>query len=74
KIQEQKALALGAQVKGNVVKGLDILVLGAVASRDWRFTSYGRKIESVLTYREEGRKIEIINEELWNALTVCDEQ
>ncbi len=32
------------------------------------------KIESVLTYREEGRKIEIINEELWNALTVCDEQ
>lgn len=69
KAQEQKAIEQGVEVKKNVAKELDILVLGAVASRDWRFMSYGRKIESVLTFREEGHKIEIINEELWDALT-----
>lgn len=72
KAQEKKATELGAVVKGGVSKSLDILVLGSVASRDWRFTSYGRKIESVLSHRAEGSRIEIINEELWNALTACN--
>ncbi len=71
KVQEQRALALGAEVKGSVSKSIDILVLGAIASRDWRFTSYGRKIESALSFRDEGIKLEIINEELWNALVGC---
>ncbi|MFZ3501992.1 BRCT domain-containing protein [Vibrio harveyi] len=71
KVQEQRANALGAEIKGTVSKSIDILVLGSIASRDWRFTSYGRKIESALSLRDEGVSVEIINEELWNALVGC---
>ncbi|OOF22212.1 BRCT domain-containing protein [Salinivibrio sp. IB872] len=66
--QQQRAEALGASVKKNVTKTLDILVLGAVASRDWRYSSYGRKIEGALEHRMNGGDIEIINEEIWNEL------
>lgn len=71
KVQEQRANALGAEIKGTVSKSIDILVLGSIASRDWRFTSYGRKIESALSLRDEGVSVEIINEELWNTLVGC---
>lgn len=71
KVQEQRANALGAEIKGTVSKSIDILVLGSIASRDWRFTSYGRKIESALLLRDERVSVEIINEELWNALVGC---
>lgn len=69
KVQSDKATQLGASVKGNVTQKLDLLVLGSVASRDWKFSSYGGKIESVLLNRTKGASTEIINEETWNQLT-----
>ncbi|PMN64518.1 BRCT domain-containing protein [Enterovibrio norvegicus] len=69
--QQRKALELGGEIKSNVAKNLDILVLGSVASRDWRFSSYGRKIELALGNRLAGARTEIINEETWNSLTDC---
>lgn len=34
-----------AIIKKNVIQDLDYLVIGTLASSDWRFTSHGRKIE-----------------------------
>ena len=66
--QQLKAQELGAKVAPRVTKSLDVLVLGSLASRDWKFSSYGRKIESVLSNRQSGSTTEIINEETWNEL------
>jgi NAD-dependent DNA ligase len=55
----------GAVIKENVTKNLDYLVIGTLASRDWRFTSHGRKIEKALALKKSGCKITIINERTW---------
>jgi hypothetical protein len=47
----------------------DALALGSVHSRDCKFSSYGRKIESVLSNQVDGSTTEIINKELWNDIT-----
>ena len=70
KMQETTAIKLGAIIKNSVSKNIDFLVLGAVASRDWRYSSYGRKVERILGYRNNGFCIDIINEELWNILII----
>ncbi|WP_032096034.1 MULTISPECIES: NAD-dependent DNA ligase [unclassified Alteromonas] len=66
--QHERAIQLGAEISKSVNKKLDVLVLGSLASRDWKFSSYGRKVEAVLSNRVEGAKTEIINEESWNEL------
>ena len=55
----------GAIIKNNITKDLDYLVIGTLASRDWRFTSHGRKIEKALSLKNSGKKITIINERTW---------
>jgi hypothetical protein len=52
-----------------VSQKVDALALGSVHSRDWKFSSYGRKIEAVLSNRVDGPTTEIINKELWNNIT-----
>ncbi len=54
---------LGADTQPNVNSHVDYLVIGTLASRDWLYTSHGRKIEkALLLRREEGHKITIITE------------
>lgn len=67
--QKEVATKFGAIVVPRVTRKVDVLVLGSVASRDWKFSSYGRKIEAVLSNRNGGSTTEIINEELWNIIT-----
>jgi hypothetical protein len=67
--QKEVATKLGATVSPKVTQKIDVLVLGSVVSRDWKFSSYGRKIEAVLSNRVAGSTTEIINEELWNDIT-----
>jgi hypothetical protein len=67
--QKEVATKLGATVSSKVTQKVDVLVLGSVASRDWKFSSYGRKIEAVLSNRLDGSTTEIMNEELWNDIT-----
>ena len=43
----------------------DYLVIGALGSREWIHSSYGRKIEQVLRHREKGAGTSIISEEHW---------
>jgi hypothetical protein len=64
--QREFATKLGATVSSTITQKLDVLVLGSVASRDWKFSSYGTKIAAVLSNRVTGSTTQIINEELWN--------
>lgn len=65
KIIEQSARNKGAVIKKDVTANLDYLVIGTIASRDWRFTSHGRKIEKALKFKEQGKQINIITERTW---------
>lgn len=53
--------------QGFVVDGitvdLDFLVIGVVGSRDWVHTSFGRKIEKAVDYRDKGHPLVIVGEE-----------
>lgn len=52
----------GAEISPNVHKGVDYLVIGTLASRDWLYTSHGRKIEKALLLRRQGSRVTIITE------------
>lgn len=57
--------AKGATVKDTVTGGLDYLVIGAIATRDWRHSSYGTKIIKAMQLKEKGRNLAIIAEHHW---------
>lgn len=62
----RRVVALDGVFSNSVTMKLDYLVVGPVASRDWFNTSYGRKIEKAVRYRDEkGLDIKIISEEVW---------
>ncbi|EDW4548801.1 NAD-dependent DNA ligase [Salmonella enterica subsp. salamae] len=55
----------GGVISSDVTKKIDYLVIGILSSRDWRFTSHGRKIEKAVNYRDTGGvNIKIISEEM----------
>ncbi|WP_049301694.1 BRCT domain-containing protein [Serratia marcescens] len=51
-IVEERVNAAGGHVIGNITKKLDYLVIGTLSSRDWKFSSHGRKIEKAISYRD----------------------
>lgn len=52
-------------ISDSVTKKIDYLVIGTLSSRDWRFSSHGRKIEKAITYRDnDGVDLKIISEEM----------
>ncbi len=53
---------MGADTMTNVNKKTDYLVIGTLASRDWLYTSHGRKIEKALLLKREGSEIKVITE------------
>lgn len=53
---------LGAQTNPSINKSVDYLVIGTLASRDWLYTSHGRKIEKALLLKRGGNDIKIITE------------
>ncbi|MBB8643285.1 BRCT domain-containing protein [Escherichia coli] len=55
----------GGSISGGITKKLDFLVIGTLSSRDWKFSSHGRKIEKAISYRDNnGTKLKIISEEM----------
>lgn len=62
---EKTAREKGAVICHSINQSLDALVVGTLASRDWRFTSHGRKIEKVLMLKNAGRPILILSERHW---------
>jgi NAD-dependent DNA ligase len=57
--------ALGGMCIPDVTQKLHFLVIGALASRDWINTSFGRKIEKAVQLRNAGHSVRIISEETW---------
>ena len=51
----------GATV-GGIAKSTDFLVIGAYATESWQHSSYGRKIEKAVAFRDSGVPISIISE------------
>ncbi|QPJ98929.1 BRCT domain-containing protein [Enterobacter mori] len=54
-----------ALISNTVTKKIDYLVIGTLSSRDWRFSSHGRKIEKAVSYRDnDGVSLKVISEEM----------
>lgn len=52
-------------ISNTVTKKIDYLVIGTLSSRDWRFSSHGRKIEKAISYRDnDGVSLKVISEEM----------
>ncbi|MBB1362139.1 BRCT domain-containing protein [Shewanella sp. SR44-4] len=64
---ESKANSLGAVVKKNPTMATHYVVVGSLSSRDWAYSSHGRKIELAKTMQSKGHKIYIISEDQWMA-------
>lgn len=69
-VVERMIKGAGGTIAKNVTRNLNFLVIGTLSSCDWKFSSYGGKIEKAIDYRDnKGDKIKIISEEmLLNAL------
>ncbi len=62
---EDLIVKAGGKISLNVTKKIDYLVIGTLSSRDWHFTSHGRKIEKGIIYRNDAMaKLRIISEEM----------
>tara|TARA_R110001583_G_scaffold41789_1_gene132928 strand:- start:3254 stop:4147 length:894 start_codon:yes stop_codon:yes gene_type:complete len=63
---ESKALNLGAIViKKTPTLSTHYVVVGSLSSRDWAYSSHGRKIEHAKSMQAKGHKIFIISEDQW---------
>ena len=47
----------------NLTKNTEYLVIGKIGSEHWKHSSFGRKIEKAMKYKDEGVAIEVIGEE-----------
>lgn len=58
-------LARGAKAQPSPTRETHYLVVGAVGSRDWLHSTFGRKIEKAVSLRSEGLPIAIVSEQHW---------
>lgn len=70
---EDMVNSAGALTGSSVTLKTDYLVIGDLSSRDWKFTSFGRKIEKAIEYRDSGKSdVSIISEQMWlDSLKAC---
>jgi NAD-dependent DNA ligase len=61
---ERAITRLGGKI-GTVNKKLDFLVIGELSSRDWKYSSFGTKIESAMKIKQEGASLSIVTEAQW---------
>lgn len=54
----------GGEISNSITKKVNYLVVGTLSSRDWKFSSHGRKIEKAIEYRDsKDSGIKIIGED-----------
>jgi len=61
----RETTARSADVNERVTGALDYLVVGTLVESSWAHSSYGRKLEKALAYREKGHAITILSERQW---------
>lgn len=55
--------SIGGTIKSSITKKNPIyLVVGTFATEEWKFSTYGRKLETAIALREEGCAVSIISE------------
>jgi NAD-dependent DNA ligase len=64
---ERAVLKLGGMPIDNITKRLNYLVIGTMIEPHWINTTYGRKIEKAVSYRDEGCDLVIVSERQWTA-------
>jgi NAD-dependent DNA ligase len=62
---ESRIAALGGEVKSNVSKKLNYLVVGGLGSPEWKHGSFGTKVEKAMELKREGASIFLVREEYW---------
>jgi hypothetical protein len=68
----RKAVVDAIQSRGGLVKPavsgrVRFLVVGEIGSRDWKHSSFGRKIEEAVELRSQGRPLSVLPEAHWRA-------
>ncbi|NBK99476.1 MAG: hypothetical protein EOM50_15950 [Erysipelotrichia bacterium] len=67
KVLEELVKELGGSIHDIVKKDTDYLVIGDIGSKDWSHSSYGRKIEKAVEYRDiKDTGISIVCESHWS--------
>ena len=61
---ERSVLDRGGLVSG-IKKDLAFLVVGELSSREWKYTSFGTKIEAALGLKAKGSSLAIVSEAQW---------
>lgn len=61
---EQTVTQRGGRI-ASVGRKLDFLVIGELSSRDWKYSSFGTKIESAMKLKQEGVPMAIVTEAQW---------
>lgn len=64
---ERAVLKAGGMPVDTVGKRLNYLVIGTLIEPHWINTTYGRKIEKAVTYRDAGCDLTIVSERQWTA-------
>jgi len=62
---EQAIIDRGGLIYQRVKKDLNYLVIGTMTTHEWKYTSYGTKIEKAIYYKKKGVSIFIVSEEQW---------
>jgi NAD-dependent DNA ligase len=64
---ERHVARLGGVCESSITRRTNYLIIGTFGSRDWVHTSFGRKIEKAVEYRNSGHRLAIVNEDHWAA-------
>ena len=64
---ERIVLSLGSMPVDRVSRKLDYLVIGTLIEPAWANSTYGRKIETAVRYRDKGVELCIVSEHQWTA-------
>ena len=62
---ERQVLNRGGECDPNITKRTNYVVIGTFGSRDWAHTSFGRKIEKAVAYRQSGLPLSLLCEDHW---------
>ena len=62
---EAKLISLGAVIRKDVSGNTDYLIIGNLGHSQWYYGSYGRKIEKALELQKQGKKITMIDEDVF---------
>jgi NAD-dependent DNA ligase len=66
-ICEREVEGRGGACTSSISRRTNYVVIGTFTSRDWKFSSFGTKIQAAVDYRSRGIPIRIIGEDHWAA-------